>query len=448
MISEGSVMFFFRKKKQCVLWQACVNGQSFGAVVERLIGTLPAKEAEAASYVAALSKVLPLICEKPADVALHAFLKERAVPVFLATYGAALVLTCGAKAFLPLKSVLTRRDFALTVKMLSHLRALRFTGNQTESVFFAILKTILPLVSSSLWRAQAVFLLSCASTSRCEFSLAQERLFLKTRAVTAPAFQEAVKTLTDVLLVSPVRRVKFAKSGFPYEAMLEIYPPLKNSLLAIFASRNEDLFPHEKLFVQEEGTARAKMLLKIGNCAFRIPASIDSVRTSALAELLAKTLTLASSTPRERSFYYVDTRRINRPDSTPHAGPVALFIPLKALTEAGLDDKEFLQELADHFCIYSGSQALADGLVLRHRVRTSTDKSAPYETEPISGILFINHARNRSACATADITRLLRMEHQKLVKEGIVPMQTSVGRLAAAKNALDRALTQSYRSLT
>ena len=66
-------MFFFRKKRQRVLFDAPVAGQHLGALLERLISTLPAPEADEVSRVAALCRVLPFVSEKSTQVALRVF---------------------------------------------------------------------------------------------------------------------------------------------------------------------------------------------------------------------------------------------------------------------------------------------------------------------------------------------------------------------------------------
>ena len=92
-------MFFFRKKRQCVLFDAPVAGQRLGALLERLISTLPAPEADEVSRVAALCRVLPFVSEKSTQVALRVFLETKTLAVFLPAYGAALALLEGPKAF-------------------------------------------------------------------------------------------------------------------------------------------------------------------------------------------------------------------------------------------------------------------------------------------------------------------------------------------------------------
>lgn len=104
-------MFFFRKKRQRVLFDAPVAGQRLGALLERLIGTLPAPEADEVSRVAAICRALPFVSEKVTQVALRAYLETKTPTVFLTAYGAALALLEGPKAFLSLKHHLTRADF-------------------------------------------------------------------------------------------------------------------------------------------------------------------------------------------------------------------------------------------------------------------------------------------------------------------------------------------------
>ena len=441
-------MFFFRKKRQRVLFDAPVAGQRLGALLERLIGTLPAPEADEVSRVAALCRVLPFVSEKSTQVALHVFLETKTLAVFLTAYGAALALLEGPKAFLSLKDHLTRSDFLLTVRRLSTIKLLSFDQALEEKDFFALLKAFLSLSPSSLWRAQATFLISASRVAPTEFTYARERLFLRTRVVTDPLFDQAIKKLTSVSLVSVVKRVKCSKTGVPYEPMFEIFAPIKSSILTLFAGRNADLLHREKLYLQDDGTLRAKVNLKIGACVFRLPATLAASQSNAFAEILAKTLTLAGSSSREKAFYFVDTRRINRPDSTPHTGPVALFVPLKTLADVSLTDDALLRELAENYCIYSGSEASSEGVVVRYRIGPKTeDRALPYEAAPVSGILFINQARGRRDCATGDITRLLTMERRKLMKDGILTPDAPKGRIHEAKRALDAVLTQQEKIL-
>lgn len=230
--------------------------------------------------------------------------------------------------------------------------------------------------------------------------------------------------------------------------MFEIFAPIKSSILTLFAGRNADLLHREKLYLQDDGALRAKVNLKIGACVFRLPATLASSQSNAFAEILAKTLTLAGSSSREKAFYFVDTRRINRPDSTPHTGPVALFVPLKTLADVSLTDDALLRELAENYCIYSGSEASSEGVVVRYRIGPKTEGCAlPYEAAPVSGILFINQARGRRDCATGDITRLLTMERRKLMKDGILTPDAPKGRIHEAKRALDAVLTQQEKIL-
>lgn len=440
-------MFFFRKKRQRVLFDAPVAGQRLGALLERLIGTLPAPEADEVSRVAALCRVLPFVSEKSTQVALHVFLETKTLAVFLTAYGAALALLEGPKAFLSLKDHLTRSDFLLTVRRLSTIKLLSFDQALEEKDFFALLKAFLSLSPSSLWRAQATFLISASRVAPTEFTYARERLFLRTRVVTDPLFDQAIKKLTSVSLVSVVKRVKCSKTGVPYEPMFEIFAPIKSSILTLFAGRNADLLHREKLYLQEDGALRAKVNLKIGACAFRLPATLAASQSGAFAEVLAKTLTLAGSSSREKAFYFVDTHRINRADSLPRTGPIALFVPLKTLADAFLSDDALLRELAENFCIYSGSEATSEGVVVRYRMGSTTEgRVAPYEADPVSGILFINQAREHTDRATRDITRRLMSEKRKLIKDGILKADAPKGKIHEAKCALDAALTLREKS--
>lgn len=440
-------MFFFRKKRQRVLFDAPVAGQRLGALLERLIGTLPAPEADEVSRVAALCRVLPFVSEKSTQVALHVFLETKTLAVFLTAYGAALALLEGPKAFLSLKDHLTRSDFLLTVRRLSTIKLLSFDQALEEKDFFALLKAFLSLSPSSLWRAQATFLISASRVAPTEFTYARERLFLRTRVVTDPLFDQAIKKLTSVSLVSVVKRVKCSKTGVPYEPMFEIFAPIKTSILTLFARRNAELLHREKLYVQEDGALRAKVNLKIGACAFRLPATLAASQSGAFAEVLAKTLTLAGSSSREKAFYFVDTHRINRADSLPRTGPIALFVPLKTLADAFLSDDALLRELAENFCIYSGSEATSEGVVVRYRMGSTTEgRVTPYEVNPISGILFINQAREHTDRATRDITRRLMSEKRKLIKDGILKADAPKGKIHEAKCALDAALTLREKS--
>lgn len=440
-------MFFFRKKRQRVLFDAPVAGQRLGALLERLIGTLPAPEADEVSRVAALCRVLPFVSEKSTQVALHVFLETKTLAVFLTAYGAALALLEGPKAFLSLKDHLTRSDFLLTVRRLSTIKLLSFDQALEEKDFFALLKAFLSLSPSSLWRAQATFLISASRVAPTEFTYARERLFLRTRVVTDPLFDQAIKKLTSVSLVSVVKRVKCSKTGVPYEPMFEIFAPIKSSILTLFAGRNADLLHREKLYLQDDGALRAKVNLKIGACVFRLPATLAASQSGAFAEVLAKTLTLAGSSSREKAFYFVDTHRINRADSLPRTGPIALFVPLKTLEDALLSDDALLRELAENFCIYSGSEATSEGVVVRYRMGSTTEgRVTPYEVNPISGILFINQAREHTDRATRDITRRLMSEKRKLIKDGILKADAPKGIIHEAKCALDAALTLREKS--
>ena len=229
--------------------------------------------------------------------------------------------------------------------------------------------------------------------------------------------------------------------------MFEIFAPIKASILTLFARRNAELLHREKLYLQEDGALRAKVNLKIGACAFRLPATLAASQSGAFAEVLAKTLTLAGSSSREKAFYFVDTHRINRADSLPRTGPIALFVPLKTLADAFLSDDALLRELAENFCIYSGSEATSEGVVVRYRMGSTTEgRVAPYEADPVSGILFINQAREHTDRATRDITRRLMSEKRKLIKDGILKADAPKGKIHEAKCALDAALTLREKS--
>ncbi len=75
-------MFFFRKKHERVLFDAPVAGQRLGDLLERLIGTLDAPEADSVSRVAAICRALPFISEKVTQVALHAYLETKTDRLF------------------------------------------------------------------------------------------------------------------------------------------------------------------------------------------------------------------------------------------------------------------------------------------------------------------------------------------------------------------------------
>ena len=77
---------------------------------------------------------------------------------------------------------------------------------------------------------------------------------------------------------------------------------------------------------------------------------------------------------------------------------------------------------------------------------TTEGRVAPYEADPVSGILFINQAREHTDRATRDITRRLMSEKRKLIKEGILKADAPKGKIHEAKCALDAALTLREKS--
>ncbi len=415
---------FDKEKKKNSLLTAPYGARCFGVFIDRAIES--AKEKSPFLKIKEVSQKLPAFTEKSIAVAVSGFNETLSLTVFL-------VLLFAFEGKAPRELVLALRSlpFDLRRKTLTSIRAiinLELTSDLTEEEFLILLKKLLPISTSILWRTQVKFFFSALASDSPAFLFYVKRLFFL-RAL-APQFTlnaEDEMLLVKTGLISDSLSVLLPnKIDTFYEsetvAVIEVFEPLRSLMEHFLNLRATPPLVYELLTIQDKFEPRPH-LFTTHNFRFSLSTKLHAATLQALILFITRSLARARLNPVEKHFYLIDnTANFHNIEEAPVSCPLGLFIPLNHLLRANLYTAEILNSLIQAHTVYLWGDFrdadFAKAIVTRRFTKTLKNPETEDEKESTyleEGLVILNRLRGDLSFVSRSIQRFLRAE-EKLTK--------------------------------
>ncbi len=368
-----------------------------------------------------ISERLPLFREESLSFAILAYTKSSNALVFTAALFAKEALLTGLKASLFKARGLPKEKRSAIFSLLRSLYDLEPTEHLRKEEFLTLLSLLKEEKTPSLWKCEAECILEIAGLALSAFTLTKKRTFLLKKALTHLT-DFALKNLQAAgLLGSPVRilvpNCSDRSAADKFETAIEVFEPLKSTVLKMLYEREAPPMVFGKLTVRENGEKKKALSFFWQGFEFSLPSLFDDDEIASFCGLVGSTLAASYRKPKEERFFILDNavnRKVTEEDedevSLGHS-PLGVFIPLEAMIKVNAFTERTLELLTLCNAVYAGESLTKKNpkeAIIR-RYAADRDTSA---INLVEGVIFLNHARGDLWHTSRAIARALRAEEK------------------------------------
>ena len=377
------------------------------------------EEREELKRIAEISERLPAFKEDSLAFAILAYTKCPKATLFTAALFAKEALLTGFKASLFKARDLSKKDRTTLFTLTRALCDLVPPDQLRKEEFFLLLTLLKEEKTPTLWKSQVEFILETLRLPLSAFIQTKKRGFLLKKTLTRLT-DTSLKTLQAAALLGAPLRILLpnrADDSAPdkFEVAVEVFEPLKSTVLKTLYARGEAPPVFEKLTVRENGERKKGLSFFWQGFEFLLPSLFDDDEIACFSRLVASTLAASYRKPKEERFFILDNtinRKITEEDEVSVGqSPLGVFIPIEAMIKANVFAATTLELLTLCNALYAGEKLTNPEPKNAVIKRYATDKDTG-EMHLVEGVIFLNRARGDLWHTSRAIARALRAEEK------------------------------------